>query len=322
MPSGIINIDKSKLQNAMREMDFSAPSAFSKQESDYNAFYQLDFETRYDDIEHGFGFLEVGREKIAVHSYVKKPAAGTVFVCHGYFDHVGLYRHVIEKLLTLGFSVIAWDLLGHGLSTGEQGVVDDFNDYKKSLEAVLAAAQNTLQKPWHVVAQSTGAAIVMDYLLHLENNNNPFTKIVLLAPLYRPRGWRMAKLRYYLARPFVKFVEREPTRSSHDQSFIDFVSQDPLRINHLSVQWVGELIKWESQIKLLPATEEKVVIIQGRQDQTVDWKTNIKFIKEKFLNAQVHYIPEAKHHLVNESAAIRNQVFDIMEHALIEDCCI
>ena len=192
----------------------------------------------------------------------------------------------------------------------------------KALSMTLMIIKKALQKPWHVVAQSTGAAIVMDYLLHLENNNNPFTKIVLLAPLYRPRGWRMAKLRYYLARPFVKFVEREPTRSSHDQSFIDFVSQDPLRINHLSVQWVGELIKWESQIKLLPATEEKVVIIQGRQDQTVDWKTNIKFIKEKFLNAQVHYIPEAKHHLVNESAAIRNQVFDIMEHALIEDCCI
>lgn len=317
MPLAEVKINKSQLQNAMREMDFSAPPALSKQEADYCAFYRLDFENRFDDVEHGFGFLESNGDKIAVHSFISRRALASVFVCHGYFDHVGLYDHVIEKLLQLGFNVIAWDLLGHGLSSGEPGVVVKFEDYRKNLEVVLAAAENALVKPWHVIAQSTGAAIVMDFLLRLEYKNNPFDKTVLLAPLYRPKGWLSSKFKYYLIKPFIKFATREPGSSSHDQAFLNFVKQDPLRIHHLSVQWAGALINWENQIKKVAPSMEKVVVIQGQQDQTVDWQSNIKFVKQKFPNHQIHYLAEAKHHLVNESEVIRCQVFALVEEALL-----
>ena len=46
---------------------------------------------------------------------------GTVLICHGYFDYVGLYRHLIAHVLELGYAVLAYDLPGHGLSSGPRG---------------------------------------------------------------------------------------------------------------------------------------------------------------------------------------------------------
>ena len=313
-----IKINKSSLQESMRAMDFSAPPALNQEESKYSAYYQLGFEKKLPGIQHGFGYLLVEKQKIAVHSYQLKQSSGTVFICHGYFDHVGLYSHIIEKTLKLGFNVIAWDLQGHGLSMGEPGVVDSFNTYVESLRTILNNAENKLPHPWHIVAQSTGGAIVMDYLLSLGNNNYPFETTTLLAPLYLPQEWSKGKFKYHIVKFFLRFAKRDNNTSSHDNKFVEFVRQDPLRINNLSVQWVGSLIRWQKIIKAKQQSLEKIAVIQGQQDNTVDWKKNIKFIKEKFPNSEMHFIPEAKHHLVNESIEIREKVFTALENILTE----
>ncbi|WP_423811416.1 alpha/beta hydrolase, partial [Pseudomonas aeruginosa] len=41
---------------------------------------------------------------------------GSLLLMHGYYDHMGLYRHVVDWALGMGFSVLACDLPGHGLS--------------------------------------------------------------------------------------------------------------------------------------------------------------------------------------------------------------
>ena len=319
MSESIFKINKISLQESMRAMDFSEPPELNQEESEYSAYYQLDFEKKIPELKHGFGFLFVENQKIAVHSYQLKHSSGTVFICHGYFDHVGLYNHIIEKMLKLGFNVIAWDLQGHGLSVGESGVVDDFNTYVESLRSILSNAENKLPYPWHMVAQSTGAAIVMDFLLNLGNKKNPFETTTLLAPLYLPHEWSKGKFKYYLAKFFLRSAKRDNNTSSHDNEFVEFVRQDPLRINNLSVQWIGSLIRWQKKIKARSQSLERISVIQGQQDKTVDWEKNIEFIKEKFPNSEMHFIPEAKHHLVNESIEIREKVFTALEKILTEN---
>ena len=41
---------------------------------------------------------------------------GTLLLLHGYYDHMGLYRHVVDWALSMNFAVLACDLPGHGLS--------------------------------------------------------------------------------------------------------------------------------------------------------------------------------------------------------------
>ncbi|MED5413144.1 MAG: alpha/beta fold hydrolase, partial [Pseudomonadota bacterium] len=58
---------------------------------------------------------------------------GTVFIIHGYFDHTGLYGHLIKHCLQKGLTVISFDLPGHGLSSGDPASIDSFNQYSDAL---------------------------------------------------------------------------------------------------------------------------------------------------------------------------------------------
>lgn len=54
-------------------------------------------------------------------------------------------------------------------------------------------------------------------------------------------------------------------------------------------------------------------MIQGQADKTVDWKHNLDVLNAKFNQPQVLLIPEARHHLANESAQIRDHYFAFLD---------
>ncbi|AWN22572.1 alpha/beta hydrolase [Deinococcus irradiatisoli] len=62
-----------------------------------------------------------------------------VLLTHGYAEHAGRYRRVIEALNGAGISVYSYDLRGHGQSPGRRSVVDVdvlVNDHLKAREAL------------------------------------------------------------------------------------------------------------------------------------------------------------------------------------------
>ena len=63
----------------------------------------------------------------------------------------------------------------------------------------------------------------------------------------------------------------------------------------------------------------RLTIIQGTADGTVDWRYNLPAIRAKFPAAREVLIPGARHHLVNESVAFREQVFAAATAALFAD---
>ena len=50
-------------------------------------------------------------------------------------------------------------------------------------------------------------------------------------------------------------------------------------------------------------------IIQGTDDNTVDWEKNLPLIACKFPASNTHFIEGARHHMVNESSAYRVKIF-------------
>ena len=64
----------------------------------------MNFAERLPSLEHGFGHFEADGHQISVIRGDHR-TRGTVLVCHGYFDHVGLYRHVIGHVPELGYAV-------------------------------------------------------------------------------------------------------------------------------------------------------------------------------------------------------------------------
>ncbi len=119
-----------KVREAMQPLDdFSGEYPDSVIE--YFKFYGLDFDAN--DVEHVFGTFESGELVLAGHIYKPKKYKATVITAHGYFDHCGQLGHLIKYLLEAVYAVAAFDLPGHGLSTGQRGAIDDFAQYSQVL---------------------------------------------------------------------------------------------------------------------------------------------------------------------------------------------
>lgn len=266
------------------------------------------------------GFIESGCFSLWCQVWSPPEPVGTAFVVHGYFDHMGLYRHLLKRLLACGWRVVLWDLPGHGLSSGARATIESFDDYRHCLHVVQAAltAQALVPGPWVGVGQSTGASILATDALHRQDAA-PWAGLVLLAPLVRPRGWRQASALHRLASPFVRSVRRSYQPNSTDAAFVAFLRyQDPLQSEQLSLVWVGAMRRWMAQLLAQPPSMLPVLMIQGEQDHTVDWVYNLGVLAAKFPRAEVYHHPLARHHLVNEAEPIREALFATLEGFLEE----
>jgi len=288
------------------------------EEDAYLRHYDIHFSEEFADLTHHFGSVAAPEHRIAVHLWMPAGARGTATVIHGYFDHTGLYGHLIRYLIDKGLAVVSFDLPGHGLSSGAPATIDTFQHYVDAFEACLAALGDHLPKPWYLFGQSTGGAIAMEWLLangHTREST-PFAKVVLLAPLVRPYLWPLNRVLYTLARRFVSERPRTFTNNAENAAFLDFLRErDPLQAKTLPVQWVTAMIAWKRRFESHAPSDIAPLVVQGHADQTVDWRYNMKVISRLF-EPRLFFIPEARHHLVNESPAVRARIFEAIDAEL------
>ena len=301
-------MDFLSLKGKINPLDLSVAPVPSQAVHAYFDFYGLNLEQHYPAVKHYFGTVDSVGYQIACHYFKCPSATGQCFIVHGYYDHAGLFSHMVDACLSQQYSVVLFDLPGHGLSSGEPSAIGDFAEYQSVLRDLIARFKAHSELPMSVIAQSTGAAVVMDYLL--TEQAPVFEKQVLLAPLVWPVKWRQSMWLYHLVRSFLKTVPRHFAKSSHDPVFLDFIkNRDPFQSRILSLQWVGALKKWISYFQSLPANQQLTpLIIQGDDDQTVDWQRNLPVIQEKFPQAKTVYLEGAGHHLVNEMPELRESM--------------
>ena len=158
-----MNLDTLKAN--IKFLDPTASPAISDAERDYFRHYNINFEERYPHVSHHFGHFASDRFDTVAHFFNNEYAIETCFIVHGYYDHAGLYGHLIKYCLERNFSVVIFDLPGHGLSTGEPASISSFADYQTVLNEVVSVFSAVAPRPWHAIGQSTGAAILMDFLL-------------------------------------------------------------------------------------------------------------------------------------------------------------
>ena len=246
--------------------------------------------------------------RIATHYWRLNEAKGTVFVVHGLFDHVGLFQAAVRYLLDQGFSVVALDLPGHGLSDGEPTVVDSFNSYADIVDECVAYFESRMQGPAYGLGQSTGSAVVLNqcFRAKLRGKPAPYKAIILLAPLVRPARWFWVNMAYRLLGPILRSISRNFVTNSHDETFNHFLATgDILQSRYLSTRWVKAMRQWVLNFERQPDLDMPSLIVQGTADKVVDWRFNLPAIQGKLKQCQLCEIDGAMHHLVNESADYR-----------------
>lgn len=276
---------------------------------DYLDYYGLDFGAEFPAVRHGLGSWSSGCFSLAVHCWQLPAAQSTLQLVHGYFDHVGLFARLVRFGLARGFNVVAFDLPGHGLSTGPPAEIGDFSEYRQAIADVLDCT-SFLTGPRHVIAQSTGGAATMDFL---QLEPPVFDRVVLLAPLVRPHGWGRIRLAHSLLHRFVDAVPRRFAENSQDPEFLAFIREDPLQHDAIPVCWIGALRRWLRRFLQRPPCPQPLLVLQGDNDGTVDWRYNLGQIRRHFPEARVAMLPGGRHHLVNEHEALRELLLGHLE---------
>ncbi|MBL4573936.1 MAG: alpha/beta hydrolase [Gammaproteobacteria bacterium] len=326
------NLESIKFLLNSTEPNFELGAEAARHYAAYTRYYGLNFSELDLDLKltrSTIGTFSSGSYELVCQHYLPstQPPRKTAFLLHGYFDHAGLYRHLIRHLLERDIAVIIFDLPGHGLSSGATASISSFQDYSTAfVECLKLAKLQQVAMPWITIGQSTGAAIIMDSLLEkrLEKRLEkdfvrcyPLQKYILLGPLLRPRQWLRSKILFSLSRWFTASTPRKFSKNSHDAEFLEFLkSKDELQSRILPRDWVLAMMDYINRYEAAPRHEQSLQIIQGKGDGTVEWETNIPKILKKFPGSKIHWVDEAGHHLVNESPYYREQVFAIIDRIL------
>ena len=131
-----VTFDPDHLRASLRPLAQGQP--LSAEAQAYQRFYGLDFSSR--NVRSALGCFQVDGYEVVSQVWGPEQVKATLFVFHGFYDHTGLYRHVIEWALEQGLAVIACDLPGHGLSSGERASIKDFAEYQDTLQGLFAEA--------------------------------------------------------------------------------------------------------------------------------------------------------------------------------------
>ena len=301
-------------QHAIHSLD-DAPALLR----DYLQFYEIDLLTSAQS--YSIGQSEIDGCRVVEHRWQSGSAnQKTLYLCHGYLDHTGLYRRMVLWALGKGFNVHCIDFPGHGLSGGEPAAIASFDQYS----AVLAHVINRQGESYiALVGQSTGCAMIANFLL----KPNQFAcsvmidKVALMAPLVRSVGWAALRYALPLLKLFKHSLRRAHRDTGHDQAFNDFVEyNDPLQSDRIPLCWLGAMEQWHKALRhnadpsLQVLQTPKVLIVQGNKDTVVDFKYNLPRLQHYMPNSEVSWIAGAEHRLLNEGDDYWSRVEDSLNN--------
>ena len=279
----------------------------SKNIQAYFDYYDLNFPCK----KHYFGKFKSQGYILTGHIFIPDNSKGFVIILHGYLDHSATMKNLIRFFIRYKYAVGIYDMPGHGFSSGEKAAIDNFHVYSAILKDFHLLCKKYFSGSFHLAGHSTGCSAAIDYILYIKKTN--FDKIILIAPLVRSTFWYFSKVAAFMLSPFSnKIPRRFIMKNSSDKNFLEFTKNDPLQYRYLSLRWLNALHIWNNELKNLDLSNQRIYIIQGSKDKTVNWKYNLNFINKKFPNSQNIIIMGGKHHLVNETIKIKKQVFNLI----------
>ena len=150
------------------------------------------------------------------------PPTHVVLLAHGYGEHAGRYEHVAQVLVANGAVVYAVDHQGHGKSSGERVLVQDYEEVVGDLHTLdETARQEHPGLPVVLIGHSMGGLIAARYA---QRYGDSLAALVLSGPLVG--AW--AAMSTLLALDEIPDVPLDISTLSRDPAVGEAYSADPL----------------------------------------------------------------------------------------------
>jgi alpha-beta hydrolase superfamily lysophospholipase len=257
-------------------------------------------------------------ETLAVYDW-PLPAAqksrGTALLVHGLGEHMGRYAHVAKHLNEWGFAVRGYDHVGHGLSTGERGVLPVDNSMLSDLDKVIAQTRQAMPAglPLVLIGHSMGGGVVGRYV---SLNKSSVDALVMSSPALDP-GLNMVQKFLLATLPIIAPNLRignglNANYISHDAAAVAAYVADPLGHDRISAR-LAQVIATSgaATIQAASAWTTPTLLMFAGEDKLVSPAGSRAFAASAPSCVTAHAFEHMFHELFNETD--QAQVFDCLK---------
>lgn len=252
---------------------------------------------------------------------VDKGQKGVICLVHGLGEHSGRYTEWASMFNQAGYSVVSYDLRGHGKSGGKRGHVKSFDDYVQDTDLLFEETRERfLGVPCYLYGHSLGGLIVIYYVLR----QRPTLAGVIISALSNKTSLQEQKAKVLLSKVLGSIVPKLtiqtgliPETLSRDPEVVSRYINDPFVHHEVSVGWgksALEAIPWMEQhaaewtLPVLFMHGEKDIL--GYADGSREFSSKIKG------DCTLKIWPGLFHEIHNEPE--KEQVFEYVRHWLDE----
>ncbi len=181
-----------------------------------------------------------GRARMARRWQPSVAVTGRMGIVHGLGEHAGRYDHGVESFCRAGIEVVAFDLIGHGLSGGPRGHVSDYALLLDDIDLLVRELQrHEDSRPSWLYGHSLGGNLVLNYVLRRSPAlSGLIITSPLLLPAFPPPRWKrmLAAVLNHVYPNAVFSTAIDPADLSHDPQAVQCYREDPLVHDRVSVR--------------------------------------------------------------------------------------
>jgi alpha-beta hydrolase superfamily lysophospholipase len=200
---------------------------------------------------------------------------------HGLGGHCGLYKNVVEHVLSKQYAVYGFDLRGHGRSPGQRGYIHNWSEYRDDLGSFLQFIQHQEPgTPIFLFGHSMGGLIVIDYTLRYPEAASCLQGVIPFAPSIGEVG--VPPLRILLGKLLSRILPRftlntgiDSAAGTRDQNH-STPTKDPLRHTlatarlstefFATLNWVhAHAPEWQVPLLILHGGDDRVALPEGSE---------------------------------------------------------
>jgi len=199
---------------------------------------------------------------------------GHIIGIHGFAEHSGRYDEFARNLVSNGYSMVMYDLRGHGKTARglEIGYVKNFNNYVEDTKSFIKKMNEKLNvSDFIIYGHSMGGLIVLEYISKYHEylkgaiTSGPATKMNASAG----KKFLLTFMVKISSRSRIK-MPLNPEELTHERKIWEEYIKDPLVFKNPTVNLIYEMYKESKSVwKDLGEIEIPILMLHGGSDRIV-----------------------------------------------------